>query len=52
PPQLPVENRRYTSGEFDMGDGRYLYINRGLGFLRQMRFNARPEITVFELRGV
>jgi predicted MPP superfamily phosphohydrolase len=26
-----------------------MYINRGLGYLRRVRFNARPEITVFTL---
>ncbi len=50
PPILPVKNRRYTSGEIDLGDGRRLYINRGLGHLARVRFLARPEITVFELR--
>lgn len=49
PPILPVENTRYTSGEFELGGGRRMYINRGLGFLKQVRFNVRPEITVFEL---
>jgi uncharacterized protein len=49
PPLLPVRNRRYTSGEFDLGDGRHLYINRGLGHLLPVRFNVRPEITVFRL---
>jgi predicted MPP superfamily phosphohydrolase len=49
PPQLPVKNTRYTAGEFDLGDGRTLYINRGLGYLRRVRFNVRPEITVFRL---
>lgn len=49
PPQLPVVNRRYTSGEFEIDGGRRMYINRGLGFLRQVRFNARPEVTLFEL---
>jgi predicted MPP superfamily phosphohydrolase len=47
PPMLPVQNRRYTAGEFDLYDGRTMYINRGLGHLRRVRFNARPEITVF-----
>ncbi|MDZ4180037.1 MAG: metallophosphoesterase [Coriobacteriia bacterium] len=51
PPRLPVENKRYTSGEFELSGGRKMYISRGLGFLRQLRFNARPEVTVFELRG-
>jgi predicted MPP superfamily phosphohydrolase len=49
PPLLPVENRRYVAGEYDIGPGRWLYINRGLGYLRRVRFNARPEITVFTL---
>lgn len=51
-PFLPVENLRYVSGEFDLGDGRRLYVNRGLGFNRRVRFNARPEITAFTLRRV
>ncbi|MFL6116022.1 MAG: metallophosphoesterase [Catenulispora sp.] len=50
PPFLPVRNRRYTAGEFDLGDGRRLYINRGLGYHRRVRFNVRPEITAFTLR--
>ncbi len=52
PPLLPVRNRRYTSGEFDLGDGRFMYINRGLGHILRVRFNARPEITVFRLVAV
>lgn len=49
PPLLPVANRRYTAGEFDLGNGRRLYINRGLGHLLRVRFNVRPEITAFRL---
>jgi predicted MPP superfamily phosphohydrolase len=49
PPMLPVENKKYSSGEIDLEDGRTLYINRALGHLWQVRFNVRPEITVFEL---
>jgi predicted MPP superfamily phosphohydrolase len=49
PPIIPVRNKRYTAGAFDLGDGRRMYINRGLGYLRRVRFNARPEITVFTL---
>ncbi len=49
PPLLPVRNRRYTAGSFDLGDGRKLYINRGVGHLLRVRFNARPEVTVFRL---
>lgn len=50
PPLLPVENRRYTSGAFDLSGGRTLYVNRGVGHLLQVRFNVRPEVTVFELQ--
>ncbi|MDN3594155.1 metallophosphoesterase [Zunongwangia endophytica] len=51
-PILPVENKRYDAGVIDLYDGRMLYINRALGCLRQIRFNVRPEITVFELESV
>jgi|TARA_B110000977_G_C10948903_1_gene443891 predicted MPP superfamily phosphohydrolase len=49
PPLLPVKNKRYSSGEIDLHDGRTLYINRALGNIHQVRFNVRPEITLFEL---
>ena len=49
PPILPVHNKRYTSGAFDVGPGRTLYVNRGLGFMLQVRFNVRPELTLFTL---
>lgn len=50
PPLLPVRNHRYTAGAFQIAPGRQLYINRALGYVRQMRINVRPEITVFTLR--
>jgi predicted MPP superfamily phosphohydrolase len=50
PPRLPVRNRRYVAGDYDLFDGRWLYINRGLGHTWPVRFNVRPEITVFTLR--
>ena len=49
PPLLPVVNRRYTSGEFDLTGGRRLYISRGVGHLLRVRFNVRPEVTMFRL---
>jgi predicted MPP superfamily phosphohydrolase len=49
PPILPVKNKRYSAGEIDLYDGRTLYINRALGNLFQIRFNVRPEITIFKL---
>jgi predicted MPP superfamily phosphohydrolase len=49
PPILPVKNKRYNAGVIDLYDGRTLYINRALGHLWQVRFNVRPEITLFKL---
>ncbi|MGB1205659.1 MAG: metallophosphoesterase [Chitinophagales bacterium] len=49
PPMLPVKNKRYTAGIIELSDERKLYINRALGHLWQVRFNVRPEITIFKL---
>ena len=49
PPLLPVRNRRYTAGEFALDGGRRMYINRGVGHTLPVRFNVRPEVTVFRL---
>ncbi len=50
PPILPVKNKKYSAGKFELSNNRTLYINRALGHLRQVRFNVRPEITIFELQ--
>lgn len=50
PPILPVKNERYSSGFFELSNNKKLYINRALGHLWQVRFNVRPEITVFKLQ--
>lgn len=50
PLMIPVANKNYTEGLFELSNNRTLYINRALGHLRQIRFNARPEITIFELQ--
>jgi len=52
PFRVPVRNKRYVAGEIDLGDGRRMYINRALGHLLRVRFNVRPEITVFRLTQV
>jgi len=49
PPILPVKNRRYTAGEFQLAGNRQLYISRGVGNSLPVRFNARPEVTLFTL---
>jgi predicted MPP superfamily phosphohydrolase len=48
-PMLPVKNRHYRAGEYALCHGRRMYINRGVGHLLQVRFNVRPEVTVFTL---
>jgi predicted MPP superfamily phosphohydrolase len=40
-----------VAGEFSLAGNRRLYISRGVGHLTQVRFNVRPEVTAFELRG-
>jgi len=52
PPILPVKNRRYTSGAFELSRGRQLYISRGVGTVLPVRFNVRPEVTVFSLQSL
>lgn len=49
PPILPVKNKRYTSGKIALSGERTLYINRALGHLWPLRFNVRPEVTLFTL---
>jgi predicted MPP superfamily phosphohydrolase len=48
PPRLPVRHRQFAAGHYCVG-GKNLYVNRGLGWARRVRFNARPEVTVFTL---
>ncbi|WP_308990364.1 metallophosphoesterase [Mariniflexile litorale] len=50
PPILPVKNKTYRAGKINLSKQRTLYINRALGHLWQIRFNVRPEITIFELK--
>jgi len=49
PPLLPVRNRRYAAGPIELGADRHLYVNRGVGHTLRVRFNCRPEATVFRL---
>ncbi len=49
-PLLPVRNRRYRAGEYALCGERRMYISRGVGHLLQVRFNVRPEVTVFNLQ--
>jgi len=49
PPLLPVRNKRYTAGAFEISGNRRMYISRGVGHLLRVRFNVRPEIPIFRL---
>jgi hypothetical protein len=49
PPVLYIKNRAYAAGEIDLGDGRQMYVSRGVGHTLKVRFGVRPEITVFTL---
>lgn len=49
-PLLPVKNKKYCSGKYVLSNEKTLYINRALGHLWQVRFNVRPEITLFQLQ--
>ena len=49
PPVLPEGGRKYYSGLYKVGT-MLQYTNRGVGMTSpNIRFNCRPEITVFTL---
>ena len=49
PPILPYLGRKYPSGLYKIGE-MYQYTNRGVGMAGlPVRWNCRPEITIFEL---
>ncbi len=47
-PLLPIRHKEFVAGHFTR-HGNHLYVNRGIGWLKRVRFCARPEITVFTL---
>ncbi len=52
PPVLPLWGRKYPSGLYRVGE-MWLYTNRGVGMTSPfVRFNCRPEITVFTLKSL
>lgn len=46
---MPTVHKHFHAGEYTLGDGKYLYVNRGLSYGRRRRLNGRPEITIFTL---
>jgi len=52
PPMLPTYGKKYPVGLYQVGD-MIQYTNRGVGMVGPyVRFNCRPEITVFTLESV
>ncbi|MBI5724148.1 MAG: metallophosphoesterase [Planctomycetes bacterium] len=47
---LPSQHRVFYAGQYSLGGGKFLYVNRGLGYARRWNINSRPEITLFTLR--
>ncbi len=47
-PLSPVEDRRFLAG-LVTAENRRVYVNRGLGYNRRIRFGVRPEITLLTL---
>jgi uncharacterized protein len=46
---IPSAQPHFIGGQYPLGHGRHLYVNRGLGYGRRISCNSRPEITVFTL---
>lgn len=46
---MPAENRHFHAGQYDLGEGKSLYVTRGIGYGRRVNLNGRPEITLFTL---
>jgi predicted MPP superfamily phosphohydrolase len=46
---LPTQCRHFVGGQYSLGHGRFLYVNRGLSNAMRYRPHHKPEITVFSL---
>jgi len=49
PPRLPIRHRHLAEGLFHHKHAQ-VYVSRGLGYLTPIRFRARPELGIIELR--
>lgn len=47
---LPVTDSRYIAGLYRLAKGRQLFITRGVGSPKGIRFRCRPEVSVLDLR--
>jgi len=46
---FPTQCRHFVAGQYSLGHGRFLYVNRGLSNAMRYRPHHRPEITMFSL---
>ena len=49
PPRLPIRHRHLAEGHYRHRHA-HIYVSRGLGYLTPLRFRARPELGLVELR--
>ncbi len=49
PPRLPVRRKDLAAGLCRVGET-VVYVNRGVGWLRRIRFGVRPEVSLLRLR--
>lgn len=47
---IPSASRHLVAGQYELGEDRFLYVNRGLAYRTRTQLNSRPEITVFTLK--
>ncbi len=47
---LPSRQRQFVVGQYPLGAGKFLYVNRGLGHSMRIQLDQRPEITIFQLQ--
>ena len=52
PPLLNVADTTRAHGLFDVGGGSQLYVSSGVGYIRRVRLNCRPEAVLFRLRAI
>jgi predicted MPP superfamily phosphohydrolase len=47
---LNTQNQKLDQGMFKLSSGSALYVSRGVGYIRRIRFYCRPEVPIFRLR--
>ena len=50
PTWAPVADKRFIAGRYDW-EGRQMFITRGVGSIRGLRFSCPPEVSILDLHG-